>query len=152
MPEINDPHHIKSCEFDPKELSIKLQFSGRADIDSINPVAELVMEFVKNTSCAPGKEFEVELALREALANAIIHGCKGDKEKNIQLCVACDPQGGLLIVVRDEGPGFDPHKVHSPLHGENIFSDHGRGIYLINQLMDEVTFDKGGTEIRMRKK
>jgi len=38
------------------------------------------------------------------------------------------------------------------LHGENIFSDHGRGIYLINQLMDEVTFDKGGTEIRMRKK
>jgi serine/threonine-protein kinase RsbW len=152
MPEINDPHHIKSCEFDPKELSIKLQFSGRADIDSINPVAEWVMEFVKNTSCAPGKEFEVELALREALANAIIHGCKGDKEKNIQLCVACDPQGGLLIVVRDEGPGFDPHKVHSPLHGENIFSDHGRGIYLINQLMDEVTFDKGGTEIRMRKK
>src|SRR5579862_7228599 len=80
MPEINDPHHIKSCEFDPKELSIKLQFSGRADIDSINPVAEWVMEFVKNTSCAPGKEFEVELALREALANAIIHGCKGDKE------------------------------------------------------------------------
>ncbi len=152
MPEINDPHHIKSCEFDPKELSIKLQFSGRADIDSINPVAEWVMEFVKNTSCAPGKEFEVELALREALANAIIHGCKGDKEKNIQLCVACDPQGGLLIVVRDEGPGFDPNKVHSPLHGENIFSDHGRGIYLINQLMDEVTFDKGGTEIRMRKK
>jgi serine/threonine-protein kinase RsbW len=152
MPDIRDPNHVKTCEFDPKELTIKLQFSGRADVDSINPVVEWVMEFVKNTSCAPGKEFEVELALREALANAIVHGCKGDKEKNIQLCVACDPQGGLLIVVRDEGPGFDPNKVHSPLHGENIHSDHGRGIYLINQLMDEVTFDKNGTEIRMRKK
>jgi len=148
----NDPHTTKSCEFDPKDLSIQLQFNGRANVETINPVAEWVMEFVRSTQCAPGKEFEVELALREALANAIVHGCKNDAEKKVQLCVACDPVRGLLIVVRDEGPGFDPNKVHSPLHGQNLISDHGRGIYLINQLMDEVTFDKGGTEIRMRKK
>lgn len=150
----NLPTHcdFDTSEFATKEISIPLQFTGRAHVETINPVVEWVMEFVKNTSCAPQKEFEVELALREALANAIVHGCKNDPDKKVQLCVACDPAKGLLIIVRDEGEGFDPSGVSSPLHGTNLHSDHGRGIYLINQLMDEVKFEKGGTEIHMRKR
>jgi serine/threonine-protein kinase RsbW len=66
--------------------------------------------------------------------------------------VACDESKGMLIVVRDPGPGFDPAAIPSPTVGQNIYRHHGRGIYLINQLMDEVSFDKGGTEIRMRKR
>jgi serine/threonine-protein kinase RsbW len=58
----------------------------------------------------------------------------------------------MLIMVRDPGPGFDPHSIPSPCEGENIFSNHGRGIFLINQLMDEVGFHKNGTEIHMIKK
>jgi len=54
--------------------------------------------------------------------------------------------------VRDPGPGFDPRDIPSPTVGQNVFRSHGRGIYLINQLMDEVSFDKGGTEIRMLKR
>ena len=42
-------------------------------------------------------------------------------------------------------------QIESPLVGKNIFSTHGRGIYLINQLMDSVHFERGGTEIHMRK-
>ena len=56
---------------------------------------------------------------------------------------------GLLIVIRDPGEGFDPAKVASPLVGQNIYSDHGRGVYLINQLVDKVKYEKGGTEIHM---
>jgi serine/threonine-protein kinase RsbW len=56
----------------------------------------------------------------------------------------------MLIVVRDPGPGFDPASIPSPVTGQNLFSTGGRGIFLINQLMDEVRFEKGGTEIRMR--
>jgi serine/threonine-protein kinase RsbW len=63
----------------------------------------------------------------------------------------CDEERGMLIVVRDPGPGFDPSRVPSPVLGQNVFSDHGRGIYLINRLMDDVRFEKGGTEIHMRK-
>ena len=63
----------------------------------------------------------------------------------------CDESRGMLIVVRDPGPGFDPQAVPSPLLGQNVFESHGRGIYLINQLMDEVRFEKGGTEIHMKK-
>jgi len=58
----------------------------------------------------------------------------------------------MLLVVRDPGRGFDPKELPSPVRGENVFSTHGRGIYLINQLMDEVRFEKGGTEIHMIKR
>ena len=58
----------------------------------------------------------------------------------------------MLIVVRDPGPGFDPDQVRSPVVGENVLFHHGRGIYLINQLMDHVEYGKGGTEIRMVKR
>jgi serine/threonine-protein kinase RsbW len=58
----------------------------------------------------------------------------------------------MLIVVRDPGQGFDPAQIPSPITGQQLFSSHGRGIYLINQLMDEVRFERGGTEIHMRTK
>jgi anti-sigma regulatory factor (Ser/Thr protein kinase) len=58
----------------------------------------------------------------------------------------------MLIIVRDPGPGFDLATLTNSVEGERLFWDHGRGIYMINQLMDEVSFHKGGTEIRMRKR
>ena len=53
-------------------------------------------------------------------------------------------------VVRDPGPGFDPASIPSPIMGENIYATHGRGIFLINQLVDEVQFERNGAEIHMR--
>jgi serine/threonine-protein kinase RsbW len=111
-----------------------------------------VLAVAKEMKCAAGKEFEIEIALREALVNAIQHGCGEDPSKRVQCCVACDEERGMLIVVRDPGKGFDPASIPSPTVGENVFSAHGRGIYLINQVMDEVKFARGGTEIRMRKR
>ena len=66
--------------------------------------------------------------------------------------MACDPECGLLIVVRDPGPGFDPTSIPSPVNGHNVLRHSGRGIYLISQLMDEVSFERGGSEIRMLKR
>jgi serine/threonine-protein kinase RsbW len=140
-----------SCEFEPQKLLLKLDLRIPGDPNAISPVVENVMQMVREMGCAEGKEFEVELALREALANAVVHGCGGDCTREIECCVACDESRGMLIVVRDPGRGFDPAAIPSPIEGQNIFSSHGRGIYLINQLMDEVHFDKGGTEIRMKK-
>jgi len=110
------------------------------------------MQVVRDTECAIGKEEAIELALSEALANAVIHGAKSDPLKVVECDVACEEKLGMLIVVRDPGPGFDPSTIPNPLEGENIFSNHGRGIFLINQLMDEVQFKNHGKEIHMRKK
>lgn len=122
-----------------------------ADIHAISPVVEWVMRLVADMEFARGKEFEIELALREALANAIKHGCKGDPAKKIEFSVTEEVGLGILIVVRDPGQGFNPGAVPNPTEQESLISDHGRGIYLISRLMDEVQYERNGSEIRMRK-
>ncbi len=139
-------------EFDSGDLIVRVLHKLPADVNLISPVVEEIMRVVTEMGCAEGQEFDIELALREALANAIKHGGKNDPSKQIECCVACDRERGMLIVVRDPGRGFDPNDLPSPLRGENLFSTHGRGIFLINQLMDEVRFEKGGTEIHMVKR
>jgi len=144
-----DPLHI---DFDCASLSVHVDIKLPGEARSIDPVVEQVLVIARDMKCAEGKEFEIETALREALANAIRYGCQHDPDKAIRCVVACDSERGMLIIVRDPGPGFDPANVPNCLVGHNVFSDHGRGIYLINQLMDEVQFGKGGTEIRMVKR
>jgi serine/threonine-protein kinase RsbW len=141
---------ITQCEFDSATLLVKLDLTLPGDLSAFTPVIVSIMTVVKEMGCAAGREFEIELALSEALANAIKHGSAHDPSKQIQCCVACDHARGMLIVIRDPGPGFDPASIPSPLVGQNLFATGGRGIYLINQLMDEVRFEKGGTEIHMR--
>ena len=137
-------------EFDSDNLLVKMDLTLPGDAKAVSPVVKRVMAVVKEMGCAASREFEIELALWEALANAVEHGSAHDPSKQIQCCIACDHTRGILIVVRDPGPGFDPASIPSPIVGQNIFATGGRGIYLINQLMDEVRFEKGGTEIRMR--
>ena len=122
-----------------------------ADTRAISGVVDGVMQIAREMKCAEGNEYQVELALREALANAIVHGCNNDPSKKVECCVACTESSDIMIVVRDPGEGFVPSAVPNPLAAENLHSTHGRGIYLINQLMDEVSFERNGAEIRMRK-
>lgn len=140
------------CSFNGDKLDFKLSITLAADRNAVDPVVRSVMNVVRETQCAPGREDDIELALAEALANAVVHGAKSDPSKIVECDVACDPKHGILIIVRDPGPGFDPKQIADPCQGENIFSNHGRGIYLINQLMDEVKFHKNGTEIHMLKR
>jgi serine/threonine-protein kinase RsbW len=142
----------KSCNFDAEKLDLKLSVTLSGDRDAIDPVVRSVMKVVREMKCAEGSEDAIELALTEALANAVVHGAQSDPSKVVECDVACDEQRGMLIVVRDPGPGFDPAEIANPCHGENIYSNHGRGIFLINQLMDDVQFHKNGTEIHMRKR
>lgn len=143
---------LPRVDFDPECLRPRFQvrLAGRAE--AISPAVEKLMAEVRAMECSRGREFEIEIALREALANAVRHGCGHDPAKEVEACVACDESRGMLIVVRDPGPGFDPAAIPSPTVGQNVFRHHGRGIYLINQLMDEVSFERGGTEIRMLKR
>ena len=132
--------------------SCQLNMVIPAEAAAASSVCDGVMRVVRDMKLAVGKEFEVEIALREALANAIEHGCQGDPSKSVQCCVAADESGDVVIVVRDPGPGFDPTRVPDPRQGPNLFRDGGRGIHLINEFMDEVQFAQDGREIQMRKR
>jgi anti-sigma regulatory factor (Ser/Thr protein kinase) len=143
---------LPEYDFDPEKLSLRVRVTLAADRKAVDPVVAQVMEAVREMKCANGKEDAIELALQEALANAVVHGAKEDPSKTVECIVACDEQRGILIVVRDPGEGFDPKTIPSCTVGENVYSNHGRGIFLINQLMDEVQFRKNGTEIHMVKR
>ena len=127
------------------------EVSLAADVSAISPVVTWVMRMVGELDYAAGKEFEIEMALREALANAIVHGCKADPSKKVECSVTGERNQGIVIVVRDPGNGFDPNSIPSPTEDSNLHSDHGRGILLISKLMDEVKHERNGTVIRMRK-
>lgn len=141
-----------SCQFEADKLILKLSVTLAAKKEAVDSVVQGIMDIVRQMECAAGKSEAIELALAEALANAVVHGCKSDPSQIIECDVACDETRGMLIVVRDPGCGFNPGEIPSPVLGENIYSNHGRGIYLINQLMDEVKFLKNGTEIHMIKR
>lgn len=145
------PDPLPSCEFDAHDLIVRRELRLPGHVSAITPAVDEVMAVVREMGCAAGQEHEVEMALREALANAVRHGTLNDPKKEVQCCVACDTRRGILLVVRDGGPGFDPSTLPSPIVGQNVFESHGRGIFMIYQLMDEVRFEKGGAEIRMRK-
>jgi serine/threonine-protein kinase RsbW len=142
--------HAPLCEFDADKLALRLDTTVAADVKEVPAIVARILDFIADMGCSAEHEFEIRLALSEALINAVEHGCGHDASKRVQVCVECDPSHGMLIVVRDPGPGFDPSQVPSPVEGEQIFRDRGRGIFLINQLMDEVRFARGGTEVRMR--
>ena len=141
----------QSCNFQADKLLVRLDVTISADPAAVSPIVDSVLDLARGLGCARGHEFEIETALRESLANAIKHGCGGDTSKQVRCCVACDESRDMLIVVSDPGRGFDPATVPSPLVGQQLYSEHGRGLYLIDQLMDEVWFTDGGTQIHMIK-
>jgi serine/threonine-protein kinase RsbW len=123
----------------------------RSEIEAISPLLDKLMPLVKLSHCGPGHEQDVEIALREALANAVLHGNKQDAQKKVHISARVRPGKGVSIVIKDEGCGFDPTHVPDPTTVENINSQKGRGICMMNACMDEVRFDQGGTQVRLQK-
>jgi serine/threonine-protein kinase RsbW len=100
----------------------------------------------------------VGVAVRESVINAIKHGNGLDERKRVHVeftALNGDMPPGLLIRVRDEGPGFDPEALPDPLAPENVLKSSGRGIFLIRNFMDELELRRapqGGMEMVMVKR
>ena len=128
----------------------ELKRSLPSEVAAIFPIVDRLMVRLGKYSCVPEAESDVEIALREALANAIIHGNHEDRRKYVYVTCRGDPDE-VSIAVKDEGKGFDVNNVPDPTAPENIGSVHGRGILVMKALMDEVRFEEGGAVVHMRK-
>jgi len=153
------------CEFDtaqtysialqlgtlPHEEFVELRYSLSSDVAMVSPFVDHLMHTINNLRGIDGTEVEIEVALREALLNAVIHGNREDPSKHVYLRVCCRGDGEVSMAIRDEGAGFESGSVPDPTAPEYRTSTHGRGIYLMRALMDEVSFEEGGTVVHMRK-
>ena len=131
---------------------VELRQSFQSQVQVISRFVDQLMRFILHFRSADGSEIDIETALREALANAVIHGNRENPSKRVCVECRCYADGEVSITVRDEGQGFDTNAVPDPTAPGRRLSEHGRGIYFLKTLMDEVSFEEGGTVVRMRKK
>jgi serine/threonine-protein kinase RsbW len=134
-----------------RELAPLLDLRMPGDTAAICDVTDTVSATLTKLNVPEEKQMEIALAVQEALANAVVHGCKNDRSKEVRCRLERDRDGRILIIVTDPGRGFRVEDVADPKRAENLYHDHGRGVYLIRQLMDEVQFENGGAQIRMWK-
>ena len=120
-------------------------------IEAISPLVERIMPLIESSECVRGEEFNVEMALREALANAVLHGNHEHPTAKVRIRCRCRPGKEISIIVTDQGKGFDFGKRAGDGLISHALSEHGRGILLMKAYMDHVHFERGGSEVHMRK-
>lgn len=114
------------------------------------PIVQQVLERLAEYGWAERERFAVELALEEALSNAICHGNRNDPDKRVRVrCSLC--QARLRLEVEDEGPGFDPDSVPDCTCDQNREKPTGRGLFLMQQYMDRVCYDRRRNRLLLEK-
>jgi len=90
----------------------------------------------------------IELAVAEAAANSILHGNKNDPTKNVTVKINI-ARSSIVMSFKDEGEGFQPSEVPNPTIPENILKGSGRGLHIMNSLVDDINyhFSDSGTEL-----
>lgn len=123
-----------------KTLTLPSSFDN---IERIEPFVDELQQWAEFGDDTYGN---IMLALSEAVTNAILHGNQQDESKNV-LIKARQNDSRLVVSIKDEGEGFDPAALPDPLQEENLLKEGGRGVYLIEQFSDDVTYSEGGTKI-----
>lgn len=121
-------------------------------IQAISPLVDRLMRLIEGSQCVSGAEPDVELALREALDNAVVHGNQENPERKVRIRCRCQPGNEISIVVTDQGEGFDFETILRNGITSDPDSEHGRGLQLMKAYMDDVHFERGGSEVHMRKR
>lgn len=120
-----------------------------SDVACIEEAVEvLVRHCLTGTRPSPRTRFRLQVALSEALANAVLNGNRGDGAKLVHVQAELLPEL-IRIHVTDEGNGFDPAAVPLPLSAGALDAPGGRGLFLIRRLVDALQFNERGNSICM---
>jgi serine/threonine-protein kinase RsbW len=94
--------------------------------------------------------FHVQLAVEEAIVNAITHGNHESPDKMVEVELHISRQLTSMRIL-DQGCGFCPETLPDPTDDDNLESPHGRGVMLIKQMMDQVQYNPRGNQVTMIK-
>ena len=119
------------------------------DLEVVEEAVDVIARHCLASGLTPhAARFNLRVALSEALANAIVYGNQLDPAKQVEIRVRVGDVG-FAVHVRDEGAGFDPSTVPDPTHPDRIERPDGRGLFLIRQMVDQVSFNDRGNAICM---
>ena len=123
-------------------------------IEAIADAAAAAAEVAGRLGLSDEAAFGVDMAVREAVTNAVLHGNKQDETKTVEITFSAS-NAALVITVRDQGQGFDLASVPDPTAEQNLLKTSGRGILFMRTFMDDVQWERhpeGGMLVRMTKK
>ncbi|GAB4409063.1 MAG: hypothetical protein OHK0039_12560 [Bacteroidia bacterium] len=128
-------------------LSRQLVLESKPDV--IHLIEAVVEEIRTELGFKEDVYGNVMVAVTEAVNNAIIHGNQGDESKQVYVDFEMENRYRLVVRVRDEGRGFDPGTLADPTAPENIANIGGRGVFLMQNLSDELSFLEEGRMVEM---
>lgn len=124
----------------------------KIQIPSLNENIRIVESFIDNAQEKYAFDDDIYgnimIAVTESVNNAIKHGNKNDKDKNVTLSLSLD-KNEINFVIEDEGIGFDYNNLPDPTAPENLERPEGRGIFLMKNLCDEVEFEDEGRKVKL---
>ncbi len=129
------------------------KFSISSKIEAIDEAVQKATAFASAAGFGNDALFGIDMAVREALANAVKHGNKLDETKVVEITLV-NLGNGMEIVIRDFGEGFDVSEVPDPTNPENLLKASGRGILFMHNFVDKVEWrshTEGGTIVKMTK-
>jgi len=129
------------------ELTVdKLVFNS--ETKNINLVEKLIDDLSNQFDLHSDVYGKLLLAVVEGVNNALVHGNKMDKSKDVVISYSIDEKN-VVFTIMDQGEGFDFTNVPDPTKPENLEKTHGRGIFLMHHLADEIDFDEKGSIVKM---
>ncbi|MDR1270362.1 MAG: ATP-binding protein [Planctomycetaceae bacterium] len=121
-----------------------------SDMNIAHGLIEQVMEQVKLIGWSNKEEFAVNMALEEALVNAIQHGNDSDPAKQVRFSCRLNDQR-IYVRIEDEGSGFNPNTIPDPTDPEHIMIASGRGVLLIKNFVSRIQWNEKGNVLEFEK-
>lgn len=132
-------------EIDVKPMN-DISFFSR--IENISIVEKMLDEISENMDISSEVYGNMLVAVIEAVNNAILHGNKLNPNKQVSVSFT-NINEKVVFTIKDEGNGFNYNKIPDPTLPENIEKPHGRGVFLMKKLSDEIKYNTTGTEVSL---
>ena len=120
----------------------------KSEIQNINLIERLIDDISTKHQIHSDVYGKLLLAMVEGVNNAIVHGNKLVSEKGVTVEYQIGDTA-IEFLITDSGQGFDYKNLPDPTKPENLEKTHGRGIFLMNHLADEIEFTEPGNKVKM---
>jgi serine/threonine-protein kinase RsbW len=124
-----------------------------SSLDHLPRVDQFIEEKLKRLGMDKSQIYDIAISVSEVVTNAVVHGNKNDLNRRVKIDLKADASR-VEVTVEDEGSGFDRECICSPIEKENLLKKAGRGLLIVESLMDKVSIcrkPKGGTQVKIVK-